>query len=169
MRTKHYFLLSTLLFLVVMIGTGVLFLQDRQFIVINEIRYRSGQTDWIELYNSGIRSESLRGYRLADNPTEQHAYIIEDDIVIPPGGFALLYGKQDDGDEHALQLPFGIKEGEQIYLMNARGAVVDQMTTLPLGEDDTSETIGVFPDGSDDLFLFSHATPGLPNQKDQGI
>ena len=133
---------------------------------INEVSFANNDGDWVELYNPTLSGLSLKGYYLSDNRRRLTRYSFSSDTIIPSHGFLVLYGENyTNPPEGAVVLPFSIGEGETVYLVAADGrTIVDSMTTL--GSDAAS--VGRFPDGSQDLFTFSTATLGAPNQKDHG-
>lgn len=129
-------------------------------IVMNEIYSRGtdDNPDWIELYNKGELTLNLTGYKIYDNGGQSGSKpkkIIPAGTALPPGGFYVIV--TDDDDPSGFGLSSG---GEEVWLENADGEVIDNLTFPPMDE---NQSYGRFPDGSDNWQLLAALTPGAPN------
>lgn len=144
-----------------------LFFNHASHLYINEVSFSSqGAGDWIEIYNPSFNTRSLKGMYLTDDLLDLMRYDITDDIVVLPQGFAIFYGEDEevtDADDPT-RLNFSIKNGETIYLIDENEEIVDSFTVVASDAEDV-QTIGRFPDGSDDIFLMTKATLGQSNMK----
>jgi hypothetical protein len=120
---------------------------------------------WIELYNPGLVSFDVGGMTLQVTPTGTGAlqWLFPQDVVIPPGGFLLLWadGEPEEGPLHAgFRLDAG---GGAVTLFDKAvygGQVVDQKDYGPLTPD---LSFGRLPDGDATWTTFQPATPGWSN------
>ena len=137
---------------------------------INEVSFNNNNgNDWIEIYNPGLNTRSLKGMYLTDSKEDFTRYEIRKDIIISPNGFAVIYGKNYSGEDEneVLKVNFNIKNGETVYLIGRNKKVVDSLTVLTEKNGSTAETtIGRFPNGYEDTFLMSTPTKGKTNIKD---
>jgi hypothetical protein len=90
--------------------------------------------DWIELHNPGSDPVDLEGWGVSDDADEPNKHLLEGPLVLPPGGFLLLFadGAPDLGPAH---LSFGLaSEGETVALHDpwGNGSVVHYG---PMGDD----------------------------------
>ncbi|MCP4553285.1 MAG: lamin tail domain-containing protein [Bacteroidetes bacterium] len=124
-------------------------------LVINELQ-GGGDPDYIELYNGTASEMDISGYQLHDSdPTE--AYTIPAGTTIAAGGFYVL---NCDGDATTL---FKISSsGEDITLLDASGAVVDQLLkdNWPV---DHSALVGRTVDGAVKWVVLDTASKGTSN------
>ncbi|MFT4628682.1 MAG: hypothetical protein ACI8PZ_007378 [Myxococcota bacterium] len=77
--------------------------------------------DWIELHNPTADPVDLLGWFLSDDPDDPMQHRIDASLVVPAGGFILLYadGEPDRGPAH---LSFGLSsEGEAVVLQDPWG------------------------------------------------
>ncbi len=74
-------------------------------IVLNEIMYSplTSEPEWVEVFNPTSQTVSLRGWRLTDSDAGASAFV-ENEIVIPPGGYFVL---AEDTLTGLLTLPAG--------------------------------------------------------------
>lgn len=135
-------------------------------IMINEVSFSGNDgNDWVELYNPSLNSISLKDYYVSDNERDLTKFRFTKDIVVPSHGYVVLYGEDyTDVPFGAPQLSFSVANGETLFLVAQNGTtIIDRLTVI--GEE--SASVGRFPDGSDETFTFSNATPGKPNDKDE--
>lgn len=168
------FLFKFFLFLFAMgaLLTSVIFKNTlSQSMVLNEISFQNNDgNDWIEIYNPSLQARSLKGFYLTDDKSEVTKFQIEKNLIIQPQGFVVIYGKKykdtTEKTEKNLKISFGIKNGETVYLVDPNGVtIVDEMTVLDVDEN-SSNTIGKFPDGVENTFTLSTPTQGEKNKKD---
>ncbi len=141
-----------------------------QGIVINEFMSDNESTlkdkdgdysDWVELYNNSDLPVNIFQYRLSDNSNIPAKWTFPE-IVIPPKGFLVVFASgKDIHNPEELHTNFSIAaEGEAIFLTNNNGELIDQTEALMLWED---ETVGRYPDGSENWLKSSITTPGNSN------
>lgn len=135
---------------------------------INEVSFQNNNgEDWIEIYNPNLSTKNLKGMYLTDDKAEKNKFKIEKDIAINPKGFLVIGGKNADKKRVAIKTNFGFKNGETIYLINSTGGEIIDALPLILENEKSTQTVGRFPDGSDEIFTFSNSTRGTNNNKDK--
>ncbi|MBP7849191.1 MAG: lamin tail domain-containing protein [Lentimicrobiaceae bacterium] len=109
---------------------------------------------WIELYNPGSNAVSLLNWSMTDNHTGMNRWYFPD-TTLAPGAYLIVWADQDtlDAGLHANFLPN--KAGEEVYLYNAAGAVVDSVI---YGQQATDTTWARIPNGFG-IFQFAKPTP----------
>lgn len=101
--------------------------------------------DWIELYNNGTTSIDLAGYSLSDDSTDLFQWTFPVGSTIDADGYLIVWA-DDDETQAGLHANFKLSaSGETIYLVDASGVLVDQVT---FGEQITDSTYGRFPNGT---------------------
>ena len=130
-------------------------------VVINELFVdgTSNYPDWIELYNRGDETVSLKGYVLTDDLEEQR-WRVEDDFVLRPGEFKVFYCDGQARYDHA-GFRLDSITGE-VGLFSPRGGLVDSVAYDGLPR---FSSLGRWPDGDGDFFIHASPTKGSPNQK----
>lgn len=127
---------------------------------INEV-YSRGTTespDWIEIYNATTTEVNIGGYKIYDSGGQsgtKDKLVIPAGTVIPAMGFYMIV--VDDGSAAGFGLSSG---GEQVWLENAEGAVIDDVTFPALEE---GQSYGRYPDGNANLQILFVVTPGAAN------
>ena len=73
--------------------------------------------DYIELYNSGTKTVSLKGLYLSDDPSDPLRYALPD-ASVEPGGYCVLYalGRESSAEDSFLSVPFKLAEKETVLL-----------------------------------------------------
>jgi hypothetical protein len=129
-------------------------------ILMNEI-YSTGTVedpDWIEIYNASDFEANIGGYKIYDSGGQtgpKPKKEIPAETVIPAKGWFVIV--VDDGDESG----FGLSSnGETVWLENAAGVVVDNVTFPALEE---TQSYGRFPDGDDNWQGLPTVTKGAAN------
>ena len=98
-----------------------------------------GKYDWIELHNPTDEEISLSGFGISDRKGKvKHTF--RDGVKIAAGKYLVLWacGEENtlDKPEGGVYLPFAISaQGEEIYLFNSMGIVLDRMTVPALDDD----------------------------------
>ncbi|MDD2964420.1 MAG: lamin tail domain-containing protein [Bacteroidales bacterium] len=129
-------------------------------VVINEVYSRGTPEapDWVEIYNHSDVQVDISGYKIYDSGGESGAKPKKEfpaGSVIQPQGFLVIVA--DDGTESG----FGISStGEQLWLANAAGEVVDQLTVTAMEE---TQSYGRYPDGDANVQLLNTITRGTSN------
>ncbi|WP_303823147.1 CotH kinase family protein [Ruminococcus flavefaciens] len=140
-------------------------------VVINEICTKNTQEaapdgsfyDYVELYNSGSDTVSLKGYSLSDDAEHPKKYVFPDDAVIQAGDFYTVYCGVDE-NSGTKGAAFGLsKDGETLVFSDADGNVLE-CVEIPALADNTA--YGRINDGSGKFGIFSGLTPGKPNPPD---
>ena len=119
---------------------------------------KSGQDDWIELYNASGESKSLAGWSITDDPEEPRKYKL-DKYTISAGGYAVIYCKSGAKSGKA---PFSLSNGgETLYLINSQGGIADVFKTGATGVGVTSGRAHLSQTG--ERVFFTTATKGYKN------
>lgn len=139
-------------------------------------------SDWIEIYNVGSNPVDLGGYYLTDNLKNRVKWQIPIGVQIPANGHLVFWADNLNTGNHT---NFALSaSGEQIGLSDRNGLLIDSVeygvqdntslysygggsivvldTTL-LGLPEANISMGRKPDGTKDWVLFTHPTPGAPN------
>ncbi|MBI2417978.1 MAG: lamin tail domain-containing protein [Ignavibacteriales bacterium] len=115
-------------------------------LVMNEIFARGvpGDLDWIEIYNGHSVSVDLTGYKIYDSGGQvgtKPKKVFPAGVVIPAKGFYVII--TDDTDSSG----FGLSSsGEDVWLENAVGTVIDQVKFLATAN--VTQSYGRSPDGA---------------------
>ncbi|MCX8109571.1 MAG: lamin tail domain-containing protein [Verrucomicrobiae bacterium] len=121
--------------------------------------------DWFELFNASTEAVDLTGYTLTDNLSNPTKFRIPAGVVIPAGGFLLVWADEETGQTQPgrdLHVNFKLAlEGESIGLFSPDGMLVDSVT---FGQQTNNISMGRYPDGSAPPFVpMETPTPGRPN------
>lgn len=121
-----------------------------------------GETpDWIELYNPGEVDVALDGYTVTDDLEDPSQHRLDPSLVVPAGGFLLLYA---DGGSEGAHLGFKLSgDGEAVGLFFPDGSPAD---ALRFGTVPSNLALARTTDGDPDWVMTSSATPGAPNDVD---
>ncbi len=131
-------------------------------IVLNEVKFRNTDIDWIELYNSSDKAIVLNGWSIAKETLTGITYPFGN-TEIGPGEFALicLTDYSNSRQITGLQAPISIKDGDSLYLFDTYGNVVDELTCKTPSK---MIHLGRYPDGGDWVELaHGEMTPAAPN------
>ncbi len=146
-------------------------------LVINEFMASNGQTiadedgdfeDWIEIFNSGNDTVSLKGFGLSDDSSRPFRWTFPD-VRIDSGEFMLIWasGKDRRDVHHQLHTNFRISfEGEPLTLTQPNGMIVDYVAPVRLVRD---QSYGRDRDGGQIWLFFDEPTPGESNQNSRGF
>ncbi|MBE7503458.1 MAG: lamin tail domain-containing protein [Verrucomicrobiales bacterium] len=121
--------------------------------------------DWFELYNAGPNAVDLAGFTLTDNLDNPSKYTIPPGVILPAGGFLLVWA-DEEGSQNALGQDLHANfrlalAGEAIGLFAPDGSLVDSVVFGPQ-TNDVSE--GRFPDGAGlPPYAMAAPTPRGPN------
>jgi hypothetical protein len=133
-------------------------------VVMNEIYSRGvpGALDWIELYNPSTDTLSLSGYKIYDgggNLGTKPKKEFPSGAAIAPGGFYVIITDTASypGDLSGFGLSSG---GEEVWLENASGTVIDHVAFLAMS---VTQTYGRVPDGRGAWQLCNTITRGASN------
>jgi len=120
--------------------------------------------DWIELHNPGSEDASLAGFALSDDSADPLKHTFAGDLVVPAGGYLVLFADQDvaEGSNH---VRFRLsKDGEAIYLswLGDDGGIV-AIDSVEYGVQDTDTSAARVPDETGEWVDGSTPTPGASN------
>lgn len=124
---------------------------------------KSGQADWIELYNGSDSRIELTGWHLTDSLDELEKFELSA-IEIPAKGYSLVYASTRTAKQKGVTAPFGISEdGETLYLYNDDGILVDHFASGALRDGissgrSTSDSMGT-------RLFYLEPTPGKANSQ----
>ena len=114
--------------------------------------------DYLELYNGTGHTINLNGYGLSDKSNT--VKWLFSDVEIGSGEYLVvsLTGRLEDG----LNAPFRLKAngGEELFLVNHNGKVVDAVNTVRLSKNQT-----MMRDANGQWFISDIATPGFSNDE----
>ena len=144
-------------------------------VVINEVSASNGtyvneffkKNDWIELYNTTDEEIDLAGMYLTDNLKKPQMWQIAADndkvsTIIPAHGYKLIWCDKLTG-ETQLHAPFklGNDDRSELMLSAADGSWRDTLNYCAHSE---QESVGRYPDGGNELYVFSSITPAASNR-----
>jgi len=117
--------------------------------------------DWLELHNRGDGEAAIGGWLLTDDISLSVAWALPAGVVIPAGGFLVIWADDDVG-EGPLHADFKLSsEGERVTLLAPDWRIEDAVQ-LPELEDD--QVFAREHDGDGDWRVAPGATPGRSNQ-----
>lgn len=121
--------------------------------------------DWFEIYNPSNTPVNLEGYYLTDNLNQKTQFKIPAGFTLPANGFLLVWAdgepNQNSPTRTDLHVNFRLSaDGEAIGLFAPDGTLVDSVT---FGKQSADVSMGRFPDGSNEISVFTNATPGKAN------
>ena len=128
---------------------------------INEIYSRGTTTDpdWIEIYNASSVAVNITGYKIYDVGGQSGTKAKKEfpaGTIIPAKGYYVIV---TDGTGTS---DFGLSSaGEEVWLEDAAGKVIDDVTFLAM---DVTQTYARVPDGSATWQLTSNMTRGASNK-----
>lgn len=115
-------------------------------LVINEVCSNNFSTapvrwkeklDWVELYNASDEAINLNGWTMSDDEETVDKYVLPE-IVLEPGRFFVLLASGEGYVEgERIYLNFKLSEGENLYLYDADGKLVDTVA-IPTTKENTS-------------------------------
>jgi predicted extracellular nuclease len=130
-------------------------------IKINEIYSRGTTTDpdWIEIYNASSFAVNIGGYKIYDvggqSGTKSKKEIPAGTMIPAKGYFVIVTDGTGTSD-------FGLSSaGEEVWLEDAAGKVIDDVTFLAM---DVTQTYARIPDGGATWQLTSNMTRGAANR-----
>ena len=138
--------------------------------VINEVMASNDTTiediegdnpDWIELFNPTPETVSLKNWSLSDDEEDPDKWQFDDDALIQPYGFALVFAS---GKEHLASrghCSFRLDAGnEPVFLVTPSGDVADSIMARCMPRD---ISYGRENDGGKSFSYFKTPTPGYTN------
>ncbi len=168
MKTGLRYIAAILIHLFLVLHTAIAL---SQALVINEIMASNATTipdedgdfeDWIEIYNADAQAVNLLGYGLSDNSGNPFKWVFPE-VSIQAGEFLLVWasGKNRSNPGNPLHTNFAISAaGEEVLITHPSGDLIDELPPLPLP---TDISYGRQPDGGNQWYYFTEATPGFSN------
>lgn len=129
-------------------------------ILLNEL-FSQGTTenpDWVEIFNGSATEVDISGYKIYDSGGQtgtKEKKLFPAGSVIPAGGFLVIV--VDDADATGFGLSSG---GEQIWIENTAGTVIDNVTFPAL---EATQSYGRYPDGNANWQVLNVVTRGTAN------
>ncbi|MBR1594907.1 MAG: CotH kinase family protein [Alloprevotella sp.] len=131
-------------------------------VFVNELAKKD---DWIELYNTTDQPYDVKGMYLSDNMKTPLKYQIEgsEDIntVIPPYGHLIIWASKRN-QQSQLHANFKLAAADSAYVI-LTSADETWSDTLVYCLHNGDESVGLYPDGSNNLYVFNKPTPGKTN------
>jgi len=124
------------------------------------------KSDWIELYNTTDKEIDVEGMYLSDNLDKPEKYQISKGTTrantkIPAHGFLLVWCDKLVTSDQGLHASFKVSgDGGAMQLMAADKSWKDQIYYTAHNAD---QTVGRYPDGTDDVYTFNINTIAKPN------
>ena len=109
----------------------------------------------MEFYNGGSADADLEGYVLYDDGGVEKAFTFPAGTTVPAGGYLVMVAKEEGSFDFGLG-----KKGDALTLLDASGAVTDEVE-IPALDDD--ETYGRRTDGAAEWTVFGTSTRGASN------
>ncbi|MCF8245413.1 MAG: lamin tail domain-containing protein [Saprospiraceae bacterium] len=141
-------------------------------VVINELMASNTSTitdeagefnDWIELYNTSGSAVSLNGWFLTDNPANLTKWDFPTNTSIPAYDYLIIWA-DEDSSQGPLHANFKLSAlGEQLMLINASGAIVQDIT---FGAQQTDKGYARSPNGTGSFVI---KNPTFKANNDTGI
>lgn len=141
-----------------------------QGILINEFMAKNNATiqdedgdysDWIELYNSTNSTINLMNFGLSDEYNSLNKWTFPN-ITIQAHSYLLVFASSKNRiDPTELHANFKItSSGEELYLSNNLGTIIDQTNSVNLSSD---ESYGRIPDGETNWIVINTPSPNSSN------
>lgn len=120
--------------------------KNETIIADNDGRYR----DYVELYNGG-KEINLKGYSITDGRANSKPF---GDMVLPHDSYCLIFL-----DRELTGFSLGAAGGDTVSLVNAKGQIVTQVTTVAM----TDDQVMVYAEP--EYLVTKKATPGFSNDE----
>ncbi|MBU0763989.1 MAG: CotH kinase family protein, partial [Bacteroidetes bacterium] len=127
-------------------------------LVINELAASNGAVqadengeydDWVEFYNNSVQAIQMNGMYLSDDPLNKFKWMFPDTVI--DAGSYLIVWTDDDESQPGLHTSFKLSAGgEELYLYNSNGTLVDSVV---FGAQLTDTTFARYPNGTGDFQL----------------
>jgi hypothetical protein len=120
--------------------------------------------DWVELYNASSVDAAIGGWWLTDDNDDIFKWQIPDDVVVPAGGYIVIFcdGDTDQGSLHANFNLDAAGEDLGLYGPNVRdNPVIDAIDDY--GQQLSDVSLARSPDGSPTFVADDTPTPGASN------
>ncbi|MBN1927631.1 MAG: CotH kinase family protein, partial [Prolixibacteraceae bacterium] len=115
--------------------------------------------DWLEIYNGGETTVSLKGYYITDNFSDPFKWQITVNAQVPAEGFLVIWA---DGMNTGLHTIFKLSaDGEELALVSPAGDIVD---SIRFEGQEPNISMGREYDGIATWVYFTDPTPGTVNR-----
>ncbi len=123
--------------------------------------------DWIELINGGTEPLNAGGYYVTDNVTEPTRYRLPDGLIIPAGGFIIVWADGDPEQDNPAAGHFHTSfkldaAGEEVAIFMPDGTTLLDHRVFGAQTTDVSE--GRYPDATGEFVSMTDPSPGQPNR-----
>lgn len=159
---------DTLLLLLLLISS--ITCVNGQTVLINEFMAKNGTiindedgdfSDWIEIYNPTSYSINLQNYCLSDDNNNLSKWTFPEITILSHSYLLVFASDKNKLDTTELHTNFKISSsGEDLYLSNDLGVVIDHTNSVNLSED---QSYGRIPDGDAALFVINNSSPNSSN------
>lgn len=119
--------------------------------------------DWIELHNTGTVDVAMGSYAVSDDLGQPLKHILSDDLIIPAGGYLVLFADGDvsQGEQH---LSFRLDaNGEDLVVSRIAGSQAEIVDTHQYGVQLTDISEGRSPNGTGAFAELTTPSPGAAN------
>lgn len=122
--------------------------------------------DWVELYNTSDEAIDVDGWYISDNLSKPEKYEITSadgqQTVIPAKGHLVVWASKRDaiGEMTHLSFKLGNEDGECVLLTSADHNYTDTLTYVAHSG---QESVGLYPDGTNNVLYFTRPTIGHAN------
>jgi hypothetical protein len=146
-------------------------IDPEEFLVINEVMSdndgtltdeRGDADPWLELFNAGTQTVSLRGLFLSDDVDNLDEWEFPRRTNIDPGEHLIVWldGEPNEGSLHTSFRLSSNGATDLSLVAKDRKTTLSQITVTGLGE---NQSIGAYPDGALNMITMGSPTPGGPN------
>jgi hypothetical protein len=116
------------------------------------------EADWVELHNDGTLAVNLNGYYVTDNLKEPTKWLIATDLILQPGGYALIWC---DDNATGLHTAFKLSASGEAFGLYSPDLI--PLDTLQFGPQFTDVSYGRNPTNPDSWAFYTLPTPGAAN------
>jgi spore coat protein CotH len=122
----------------------------------------SDHDDWIELHNAGTEAIDLGGMCFSNNVGLTAQYTMPAGIIVPAGGYVVLWA---DGDGAGSHLDFKLSgAGEYVGLFDSQARYYAPIDAVYYDPQTPDVSWGRFPDAGDEWHVMDAPTPGESNR-----
>ncbi|MCA9490574.1 MAG: lamin tail domain-containing protein, partial [Myxococcales bacterium] len=120
--------------------------------------------DWIELHNTGDEAADLSAWFMTDDGGVPQKWSFPDDVVIPGGGYLIVFADDDPSTTTELHASFKLSAGgEALYLVGPVESDLELVDSVEFGPQTTDVSWARVPNGTGDFEADGTPTPGAAN------